>query len=210
MLKLRPINEKSVPHNGWRYKHPNSDREEFKYPSLKWLVKEVRVYREAMIQSGFPPEQFDLAGGWQERLLNDICLYMDGDCPCEEYDPDTGKSARKWLGLTDVRRWFSTVQNHREQGKPFVDEAEAIRRAEICKKCVKNQRVDACFGCHGLLGEFSAFLSGMKSMDDDNLNVCSSCHCFLKVKVWLPLDVVDNQGLEFPEWCWQKENTSVS
>lgn len=209
MLLLRPVNEKSVPHNGWRYTQPHSELS-FHRPSLKWLMKEIRIHREAMLQSGNETKDYDLTGGWQERLLHDICLQMDGDCPCEEYDPETGKTARKWLGLTDVKRWWGTVKLHRSQGKPFVNEEEALRRAEICKKCIKNQRVDACYGCHGLLGEFSAFLTGMKSMDDDKLNICTVCHCYTKVKVWLPLDVVDNQGLEFPDWCWQKENASVS
>jgi hypothetical protein len=209
MLRLRPINEKSVPHGGWRYTQHHSERE-FHYPSLKWLVKEVRIHREAMHATGHDPALYDLTGGWQERLMHEICLQMDGDCPCEEYDSETGKPTRKWLGVTDVRRWWNTVKDWRAQGRPFVDESEAIRRAEICKKCNKNQRVDGCLGCHGIAGEVASFLTGMKSLKEDDLHVCAQCHCFLRAKVWLPLDVVDNSGVEFPDHCWQKENVSVS
>lgn len=209
MLKLRPINEKSVPHNGWRYKQPHSELE-FQRPSLKWMRKEIRIHREAMHAMGEDKELYDLAPGWHERLHHDICVQMDGDCPCEEYDPDTGKATRKWLGVSDVRRWWNTVKDWRAQGRPFVEEAEATRRAEICKKCIKNQEVAACFGCHGLLGEVGTFLSGMKTLEDDKLHVCTQCHCFLRAKVWLPLDVVDNTGIEFPDHCWQKEIVSVS
>lgn len=209
MTLLRPISEKSVPHDGWRYKQPHSERE-FGYPSLKWHMKEIRIHREAMHAMGHGNDLYDLAPGWQNRLLNEICVQMDGDCPCEEYDPDTGKPTRKWLGVTDVRRWWNTVKDWRSQGRPFVEESEAIRRADICKKCIKNQRVEACMGCAGILGEVSTFLSGMKTIQDDDLHVCTQCHCFLRAKVWLPLDVVDNTGAEFPDWCWQKENASVS
>jgi hypothetical protein len=208
MLRLRPINEKSVPHNGWRYTQPKSELA-FHRPSLKWLVKDIRIHREAMLQSGEPPQDYDLAGGWQERLLHDICLQMDGDCPCEEYDPETGKSARKWLGLTDMVRFLDTVRKWLAQGPRWESKEEAKRRAEICLQCPHHQYV-SCFGCRGLLQEVSAILGKPQGEVDTRLQGCAKCGCQLAVKVYMPKDAMADPSIEWPQKCWMKESSSVS
>lgn len=201
----------SAPSGYWSYKQPISEVS-FNRQSLKWLVKDVRIHREAMIATGHAEPEFDLRADWQERLFHDMCVQAEGLIPCDEVD-ENGNSLRKWLGLTDVWRWFGSVQRWKSKGKPFVTPEEAERRATICKGCRKNQPVSGCSGCHGLLGEVSTFLSGMKTLKDDDLHVCTLCSCFLRAKVWLPMEVVDNEGVDFstaPANCWQLEQTPAS
>lgn len=203
MLKLRPINEKVVPHDGWRYKQPNSDRE-FSRPSLKWLVKDIRIHREGMHATGHEPEMYDLAGGWQERLMHDICIQMDGDCPCEEYDPNTGKSARKWVGLTDMVRFLDTVRKWLQNGLGWESKEESRRRAEICLQCPHHQHV-ACFSCKGILNEVSTLLGKPANEIDTRLQGCAKCGCQLSVKVYLPKDAIADPNIQWPQKCWMTE-----
>lgn len=202
MLKLRPINEKSVPHNGWRYKQPHSELE-FQRPSLKWMRKEIRIHREAMHAMGEDKELYDLAPGWHERLHHDICVQMDGDCPCEEYDPDTGKATRKWLGVTDMVRFLGTVRKWASSGPRWESLEEAKRRAEICLKCPHHQYV-SCWGCKGLLKEVSQLLGKPEGEVDTRLQACNKCGCQLAVKVYMPKDVLQDDGIEWPSHCWLK------
>jgi hypothetical protein len=43
-----------------------------------------------------------------------------------------------------------------------------------------------------------------ESSKDAELRGCVICSCVLKLKVHLPLDAIDNAGLNFPDFCWQK------
>lgn len=209
-MRLRIINQNSAPQGYWDYHHPVSDIH-FNRQSLKWLVKDVRIHREAMIATGSTDPAFDLRPGWQDRLFHDMCEQAGGKLPCEEVD-ENGKPLRKWLGVTDVRRWWNTVKEWRSQGKPLVSQQEAEERASVCRGCRHNVDVAGCEGCSGLLGEVGAFLSGMKTLKDDDLKVCDLCHCYLKAKVWLPMDCVDNEGVDFtlaPSNCWQLKVSPV-
>lgn len=204
-MMLAPVNEKCAPHGGrWKYVQPGPPEKSFSEPTSKQLLIAVRKHREGMIAAGRSPDDYDLAPGWQARLMDHICRTQEG-VNCEEVDQD-GKAIRAWIGPTDVRRWWNTQKEWKAQGKPMVSQEEAERRALICQKCIHNKPVGGCDGCTGFAAEVASFLSGMTTPQDERLNVCLLCHCFLKAKVWLPLDVVDNHGVDFTRapWCWQK------
>jgi len=49
----------------------------------------------------------------------------------------------------------------------------------------------------------------MKAANEDDLHMCSSCGCCLKLKVWVPIEhvqkVIDEKTLcELPAYCWMK------
>jgi hypothetical protein len=47
-----------------------------------------------------------------------------------------------------------------------------------------------------------------KTSQNMRLHARNVCGCELKVKVLVPEEAIDNRGLEYPEWCWQREPSS--
>lgn len=181
-------------------------------PSLKLLINSVREHREGLLVID-PNADVDLRPDWQLRVKHEICLQMqEAGLKCQSVD-DEGKERTLWTGLTDlVRRWSQTKKNWEEAGKPFVSQEEADRRAEICKKCAENRPVVGCAGCSGFAAEVTSYLSGMKTLKDEDLHTCFRCGCYIRSKVWIPLEVIDNQGADFTDlpWCWQNPSPSSS
>jgi hypothetical protein len=67
--------------------------------------------------------------------------------------------------------------------------------------------VRGCWGCAGLLKQVTSFLQGGQGTTmDQALESCTVCKCVLRAKVWLPMDAIDNTGLEYPEHCWQRQD----
>ena len=193
----RPISESSVPHPGyWRYVQAVNGHE-FKHQSLKWLMVEIRKQREAMIATGH--EGYDLEPGWQARVLHEICQQAGGNVPCEDYNPDTGTVNKRWLGITDMLRFLQTMGPWVAAGRPFVEDAEAKRRGEICLTCPKHQHI-GCFGCHGILNEVISFLG---HEPDQRLKGCEVCGCACAASVHIPLEFMQYPDLQFPSWCWK-------
>ena len=124
---------------------------------------------------------------------------------CEERKPvDQTIRRSKWTAA-DVKRFLTTVKNWGTQTRfAFVDQDEAERRAAICAACPMNVEVSGCMGCAGV-GAMVKLLRGTRTTREDRkLNYCDVCGCALQVKVHLPLEAVDNSGLEYPPHCWQK------
>jgi len=180
--------------NQWRYVQPETGVvfTAFSYWELEFKVEK---HRSAM--------KLDLADGWQERFQNDLCKQND-EVPCigrpKDHRPEK-------ITLADLRRFMSTVS---KWDGTLVSRDEAERRAAICAGCPKNKAVHGCWGCAGLLKQVVSFLQGKAGTTMDNaLESCSVCKCVLRAKVWLPMDAIDNTGLEYPEHCWQADARSA-
>jgi hypothetical protein len=200
---LRPVNAHDTPSGSrWTYLQPATQKP-FSEPSLKQLGIAVRKHREAMLSTGRSEEDLDLRAGWYERFLNDMCLYMNGKCRCEEYTTADGKPTKRWIGLSDLRRFTSTVRKWAASGGQWGSKEEALRRAEICLSCPYHQHV-SCFGCHGLLQEVSELLGKPTDEVDTRLQGCGHCGCALSVKVYMPKDVLRDDSIPWPSHCWLK------
>jgi hypothetical protein len=176
--------------NDWRYVQPETGAvfTSFSYWGLKEVVQK---HRQAM--------ELDQAPGWEERFQDDLCKQNE-EAPC--IGRPKGLDGRK-LSLQDLRRFMNTLANW---DGTLVSREEAERRAAICSTCPKNQFVRGCWGCSGFVKQVVKLLQGNSGTTRDRaLESCSVCGCVLRAKVWMPLESVDNTGLEYPEHCWQRQ-----
>lgn len=104
-----------------------------------------------------------------------------------------------------IRRFLGSVALWALKGFKTVDQAEADRRAAICARCPSNKRVAGCLSCGGIRKMVDRLKGDRSTPFDNDLHACEECGCELKVKVWLPLDAVDNTGVTFPDHCWNEK-----
>jgi hypothetical protein len=116
------------------------------------------------------------------------------------------------MGTTVLADWVLS------EGGKRVDDSEAIRRGEICKRCVFNQPPIGCSSCNiaALNKIVEKFLGGQSLPIDNQLESCQICACHLRVKVRVPMEVLKRhikpeQMLQFPPahesfpGCWLRE-----
>lgn len=91
-----------------------------------------------------------------------------------------------------------TILDFEESGDSPVSNELATRRAEVCATCPKNETGDLTrFFTIPAAARIKAQLERAHNMKlttvlDEKLNVCSSCLCPLKLKVWFPLKFILN------------------
>jgi hypothetical protein len=124
---------------------------------------------------------------------------------CAEFDPNRVEPLTRvtwgdiYQGMQVFARWF-------KEGRPYVIQEEAERRAEICSKCYLNVNVEGCGTCH----ELAQFLSGdVKTSFDPVLASCGVCKCLLKAAVHFPINTLEPEDSSvhqqnYPAFCWRK------
>lgn len=192
MLKILSITE--TPPGGWRHKEKHSGME---FPEQGVMLRDfgqfLRMVREHRRATGG-----DLDIGWEERLQHELCQEHPEYRCMEE-----GKPADRTLTLGDVKQFLHTASNFIDQGGQFVTQQEADRRALICTRCPLNQHVSGCFGCAGIADAAMNFIAQRKTANHDDLQSCGICGCFLRVKVWMPVESMVDNPEEYPAWCWR-------
>lgn len=190
------VDNGQVPPGGWS--HKEVDGMEFpidkttKFFDLNALVDEVKKYRQGT--GG------DLDVGWRERFINDLCR-EHSSYPCQHEAP----FIERHITLADGARFLHTAANFVRNGGKYVEQQEAERRAEICVRCPHNRQIPGCLGCNNLTAFALDLIGFRKTQNDVNLHSCSNCACLLKLKVHVPIEVIDNDGVgEWPEWCWNR------
>lgn len=93
-----------------------------------------------------------------------------------------------------------------------VSGAVAEKRAATCVKCEWNQSVAGCQGCSApMLREAAEKLIGGKTTTrNDDLRTCCLCGCWLRAKVWVPINILKDytykeQMDRLKKWaphCW--------
>lgn len=91
-----------------------------------------------------------------------------------------------------------------------VDKELAQSRADICKRCPKNQPGSiftkavawAIKEQTDLKNDLQLRVEGEKS-----LHACQICTCWLRLKIWLPIEKLrkeetDEEKSRWPTWCW--------
>lgn len=194
---LRFTDTITTPPGGFQYEDSTTG---FRVVARGWKDITDKVWKYRVANGG------DVSPGWDDRLQAEMCLQMklQGTTWCqddEQYHAPSGEG----IGLGDILRALSSFGKIIASGVKLVDQAEADRRGAICAGCPLNVEVAGCLGCSGIKGVVEAVRGSLKTTSDDALHGCKVCKCPLKVKTWLPLSSIDNTGLEYPEWCWQRE-----
>ena len=109
------------------------------------------------------------------------------------------------VGVETLVEWFGA-------GMKPVGAVEANSRAQICAACPHNQNVkySVRWGVYaetikGVLGWVRG--QNLRTTFDSKLGVCESCDCPMKVKVWVPKDVIlshmpESSKQKLWEKCW--------
>ena len=120
---------------------------------------------------------------------------------------------RAHLFMTTMAAWI-------REGGSIVSVEEAERRSQICIKCPMNspKGKKGCAGCFSrkaifyLLGNSHYKMEPKIPVTDnkykEELTYCEVCRCDLSLKVFLPLEAIQSEGLEYPKECWQLDNES--
>lgn len=185
-VKVLVTNE--TPPGGWRVRHPVSGMV-FTSHDLGSLVQGFRNHEKA---NGYTPEDLDALLCEQMGLKEPWC----GEPPPQE---------KQWFGIgyRDLVRGLDFVRKFIASGGRFVDQAEADRRSAICAGCQFNVEHTACLACTGFSAALREVLGDRRATNEGALKSCAVCKCGLKEKVWVDVSQLNNQGLEYPGWCWQ-------
>lgn len=100
----------------------------------------------------------------------------------------------------------------------MVDQNTANIRASICIGChnnlpTKEIKKGGCSSCNKMGGIVlnsirSKIIKGNKTTSDSKLLSCGLCGCDLRIKVWIPLEVLGQTKEEanaWPSFCWRKK-----
>lgn len=181
-------NRSETPNGGWQYRQPQSGVA-FNARTLRSLIRQIRPHREAM--------GYDLSEGWEERLEGEMI----------QQNPNLRQPPS--LSLDVLKRFVKTAASWFMGGGQFVEQAEADRRATICLSCPHNKSMGGgCGALCDMTAEAAAALSNHETSAGDRLKNCAVCSCYLKLKVWVPMEQINNEGIaeeEWPSFCWQRE-----
>jgi len=117
---------------------------------------------------------------------------------CEKYAVECQNSLldkrvrRGRLTLAEVLRGTRVILAFKLAGSPYVEQAEAERRAAICAACPMNQDFPKpCGGRCGSLQEIvTAIVGSRKTLFDDRLKSCGICGCVSSAHLLMPLDIL--------------------
>jgi len=121
------------------------------------------------------------------------------------------------ISFQTIYSFFNTTMRFLMSGGKTVETEEAIRRSNICMECPFNNgkirgKCPNCFARKAV-----SFVFGTRKPTDkpkipfdDNphtpfLYGCEQCGCDLRVKVWLPLEILRDDKEKYPEWCWMRD-----
>ena len=199
---LRVVNLVDVPRGGFH----------FDVIETGVTIKASSIARlKAMVRSHFDANRLRVPPDFDSIIETTACRNLGEHanhwcCDTADGSPYEARPARRsrWTAA-DVLRFARTVKDWGlKTGFAFVDQAEATRRASICATCPMNVRIAGCLGCAGVEALVTSMKGDRKTPDDIRLETCDVCGCYLKAKVWLPDDALDNSGLTYPSHCWQK------
>lgn len=198
MLKL--IDKVTTPPGGFFYVVPET-RIELKAISWNDIVSKVKSHYNA---NGILAPA-DLL----ERIEDHMCRSMPPGV-CEQ--SESVNIHPRQFSIGDVVAGTKTLLQWVASGFPRVPRSEAQSRTSICAGCPYNRKFDGCIPCKlPALMEVVNKVTGGELVDGhEHLNACQFCGCSLKAKVWVPLDVIQNNAnpetnKDLPDWCWWKK-----
>lgn len=184
-----------TPPGGWRYFVPETKTWFRNYLALSDLVSALgQHYRANQL---VPPS------GLEQRIINAMCPELPPNW-CQ-YEGSAKPPVSRPLTFNDVVTGTRILLSWQMEGRPKVSPEEADRRAEICARCDRNVQPSGCPTCNSPLRKIvEAFVGAEKTKYDNELRVCRECGCSLKAKIWFPLDLLQTDKTNLPDWCWLK------
>lgn len=195
----KPRDIVTTPNGDWKYTQPETAKS-FKHSNPSVLFSQIWQHRLSL-----PHYNMDVSGGWKERLWHDICA-QDESLLCDDTE-DKGR----WVGMGDIWRFLTNMSEWLAGGMKLVSQEKAEERARICTgvdrgwKCPKNEAINACWGCKGILKMLTALIGERKTTQTQALETCTACKCALRAKIWLPQEAVKLPADQVPSFCWARE-----
>ena len=183
-----PSNEIDGPPSGWSYRDKRTGIL-FRDNSLRAILSRVYI--------AWASNEIEIPENWQEVIKSEICE-QHPDMPCREAGEEDVT-----FTFEDVVRFGTTIRNWIAQGRQFVPQEESERRARICAKCPQNKPIKVCLACNSATKWIAEKVGWPSTSIDHEIRGCAVCHCLLRYKVHMDLDVIENGDLQFPSWCWQ-------
>jgi hypothetical protein len=191
------------PPGGWRYRQEQS-KFVITGESYADLLKNVIAHRK---HKGFEPTDSESVG---LEIQRQICVRLSrheckSEGPSDNWTPIP--STHDIFNIESIRSFSASAWEWLKDGGSLVDEAEADRRAEICRACPANSDAgQGCMKCH-LAKVVGTFVPEKRKLP--GLTMCIFCGCDLRAKVLMPDSVVvkSDQGrsITYPSHCWQRE-----
>lgn len=189
---MKEFNPNIYPPDGYSY--VESDGSKHREDSWKKLETRIREYRE---RNGLP-----VGDVWAD-LMNQICAKFPGFC--RETTPFQLLPNTLMQFNQRVLEWYAhCVRLKRINGWRRVDEAEAARRADICRRCPKQQSLNtACQACISSIDMARKALMDGAESKHQNLMPCGATGEDTLVSVYGDLPRISDVTL--PPECWRKK-----
>ena len=110
------------------------------------------------------------------------------------------------ITIGNAKRFLVSAYRFFKGGGETVGQIKAEKRAYACSHCPQNDRKNKkglCPDC--FKGVVFIFLrKRLQTSQDKKLTYCHCCGCDLRVKVHIPIEAIDNEGVDYPDHCWNK------
>lgn len=190
-----------APPDGFRYTDPDCKITTVAIDPVTWLseAKQRRIDNHLQI-----PDDFF------EQMQEQLCRTLPPElCTYSETDPEYVNTNITWADVIGASR---TYLEWRKQGKPFVSQEEAERRASICAGCYLNVRVKGCGGlCQEIIRLATETNGSKQTTQDAKLLNCAVCRCYNASQVHFPNsllelnDTPERQARYPAEFCWKRK-----
>lgn len=185
-MSYRLLSTNMIPPGGWEYRQPDTG-EAFKKGCFGDLIAAVFKHRLSNGLKRADPESVseDVQDQICKRVGHDWCEHMKAGQWGFSISLDRIQTGTKAL-LGWARAAFLGQD-------PYVDQAEANRRAAICANCWANKAIAGCMGC-GLGGQIRDMLVEAKgnryTPSDEKLHSCLVCECANQAQVWIKPEIL--------------------
>lgn len=191
-------NPMHVPPGGYRYVQPETG-EVFDGQCLSGTVDLVGRHRQTMSLARPSPDEIraDVEDQICMRVGHEWCSHMKAGSWGFRVDWDTIQA-----GTRALMAWaLAAVKGE----NPYVDQAEANRRAAICSKCWANHSIGGCAGC-GMADRIRDLLTDAKGDRrtplDERLGHCLVCGCSNAAQIWIRPDLLDGAMSDHQRACY--------
>lgn len=212
-MKLK-LGYHSVPPGGWRWTDPDTGQI-ITASTFYDLVKSAERHREDNGLARF--------GNLDAVVEHNLCVELTeaghGSWCIDRIRTITGGGSdlpaahgRPVMDLETVKRGTGavlTMINRAVRGEsPFVPQAQADRRARVCKGCPKNVDAQGCWGCKGIMKTVTRTIGRRKTSYDSKLRACQVCKCVIASMVHVKLDILlrdmpEGEQDRYPSFCWK-------
>jgi hypothetical protein len=198
MQRLRKTKIYITPPDEFRYTHAETGH-----------VTKARTYNEwvSAAKAHRVGNNLSIPDNFVEQMEDQLCMLLPPEW-CQFEDPN-----RRWVdtrfSIEDLSSGMRVFSTWMDEGRPFVEQAEAERRARICAGCPMNVQVHGCAPCHKLVHWISGNLFQRKTKHDGQLKACAVCRCANQAQIWFPLEILaegdtEEKQLLYPSFCWKK------